>query len=100
MSGQTGQDAEERRLTVGPSLVLPLCNLAQIEFKTFCESRIVSVSQLYGGKISAALDRQHLRDLFDIKLIFNRITDFEQIKKGFFYSLLGGGRPIFLCNDL
>lgn len=77
-----------------PSLVLPLCNLAQTEFKTFCEAKIVSVSQLYGGKISAALDRQHPRDLFDIKLMFDKITDFEPVKKGFFYSLLGGDRPI------
>jgi predicted nucleotidyltransferase component of viral defense system len=83
-----------KRGLIEPSLVLPLCNLAQTEFKTFCEAKIVSVSQLYGGKISAALDRQHPRDLFDIKLMFDRITGFEQVKKGFFYSLLGGDRPI------
>jgi predicted nucleotidyltransferase component of viral defense system len=83
-----------KRGLIEQSLVLPLCNLAQTEFKTFCEAKIVSVSQLYGGKISAALDRQHPRDLFDIKLMFDKVRDFEQVKKGFFYSLLGGDRPI------
>jgi predicted nucleotidyltransferase component of viral defense system len=83
-----------KRGLIEPSLLLPLCDLAQTEFKTFCEAKIVSVSQLYGGKISAALDRQHPRDLFDIKLMFNKITDFSDISKGFFYSILGGDRPL------
>jgi hypothetical protein len=42
----------------------------------------------------AALDRQHPRDLFDIKLMFDLVADFDQIRKGFFYALLGGDRPI------
>ena len=83
-----------KRGLIEPSVVIPLCKLAQMEFKTFCEARIVSISQLYGGKIMAALDRQHPRDLFDTNLMFNFIHDFEQVKKGFFYCLLGGDRPI------
>jgi predicted nucleotidyltransferase component of viral defense system len=83
-----------KRALIEPSLVLPLCDSAQMEFKTFCEAKIVSVSQLYGGKISAALDRQHPRDLFDIKLMFDKITGFSDIRKGFLYSILGGDRPI------
>jgi len=31
---------------------------------------IVPKSQLYGGKLVAALDRQHPRDLFDVKKMF------------------------------
>ena len=83
-----------KRGLIEPPIVMPLCKLAQMEFKTFCEAKLVSISQLYGGKITAALDRQHPRDLFDIKLMFNFINDFEQVKKGFFYCLLGGDRPI------
>jgi predicted nucleotidyltransferase component of viral defense system len=77
-----------KRGLIEPPLILPLCNLAQTEFKTFCEARIVSFSQLYGGKISAALDRQHPRDLFDVKLMFDRIEGFNDIRKGLFYSIL------------
>ena len=83
-----------KRGLIEPLSILPLCNLAQTEFETFCEAKIVSFSQLYGGKISAALDRQHPRDLFDVKLMFDRIKNFDDIRKGFFYSILGGDRPI------
>ena len=83
-----------KRGLIEPLSILPLCDLAQTEFKTFCEAKTVSFSQLYGGKISAALDRQHPRDLFDIKLMFDKIDGFEDIRKGLFYSILGGDRPI------
>lgn len=46
-----------------------LCDRAQEEFDAFCEVPVVPFSQLYGGKICAALDRQHPRDLFDVKLL-------------------------------
>lgn len=83
-----------KRGLVEPTLIKPLCNAAQNEFETANKAKIVSLSQLYGGKITAALDRQHPRDLFDVKLMFDFVTDFEQVKKGFLYCLLGGDRPI------
>lgn len=83
-----------KRGLIEPALVKPLCNAAQKEFETANKARIVSLSQLYGGKITAALDRQHPRDLFDIKLMFDFITNFDQIKRGFLYCLLGSDRPI------
>jgi len=83
-----------KRGLIEPHSIIPLCKAAQQQFETFNKARIVSISQLYGGKIMAALDRQHPRDLFDINLMFNFIHDFEQVKKGFFYCLLGGDRPI------
>ena len=83
-----------KRGIVEPCEIRPLCQKAQNEFETSNKAKIVSISQLYGGKITAALDRQHPRDLFDVKLMFDFVTDFEQIKKGFFYCLLGGDRPI------
>lgn len=36
----------------------------------FAETVVVSFEDLYGGKIVAALDRQHPRDLFDIKQLY------------------------------
>ena len=83
-----------KRGLVEPYKIKTLCSKAQNEFETSNKAKIVSLSQLYGGKITAALDRQHPRDLFDVKLMFDFVTDFKQVKKGFLYCLLGGDRPI------
>src|SRR5690606_41660850 len=44
-----------------------LCQKAQSDFEAFTTIPVVPLAQLYVGKICAALDRQHQRDLFDIK---------------------------------
>lgn len=54
----------------------------------------IPLGQLYGGKICAALDRQHPRDLFDVKYLLENIGFTEEIKQGFIYCLLGSERPI------
>ncbi|SCB51734.1 Nucleotidyl transferase AbiEii toxin, Type IV TA system [Bradyrhizobium shewense] len=61
----------------------------------FAEARSVSFADLYGGKIVAALDRQHPRDLFDIRdLLANEgITD--ELRKAFIVYLLSHDRPMF-----
>lgn len=56
--------------------------------------RIVPLGQLYGGKICAALDRQHPRDLFDVKYLMENEGFSEEIKKGFLFALIGGERPL------
>ncbi|MDR0232206.1 MAG: nucleotidyl transferase AbiEii/AbiGii toxin family protein [Dysgonamonadaceae bacterium] len=83
-----------KRGLIEPTNIMPLCKKAQAIFETSNKARIVSFSQLYGGKISAALDRQHPRDLFDIKLMFDKINGFADIRNGLFYCVLGGDRPI------
>ena len=83
-----------KRGLIEPTEIRPLCEKAQTVFETFNKVKTVSYSQLYGGKISAALDRQHPRDLFDVKLMFDRINSFNDIRNGFFYCILGGDRPI------
>jgi hypothetical protein len=83
-----------KRGIIGDTITMPLCKAAQDTFGVFCEARLVPLSQIYGGKISAALDRQHPRDLFDIKYMFEYIKDFQEIRNGFFYCLLGCDRPI------
>jgi predicted nucleotidyltransferase component of viral defense system len=71
-----------------------LCNKAQEIFDRFCETQVVSAGQLWGGKINAALDRQHPRDLFDIRNLLNNIGYTDEIKTGFLFFLLCGNRPI------
>lgn len=72
-----------------------LCDSAQEVFDTFVEVEMVPFGQLFGGKICAALDRQHPRDLFDIKYLLETEGFSEDIKIGFIYCLLGSERPIF-----
>ena len=45
--------------------VRSVCRAVEDQFG-FAEMRVVSFADLYAGKIVAALDRQHPRDLFDV----------------------------------
>ena len=69
-----------------------LCDKAQQEFSMACKARTVSYSQLYGGKITAALSRQHPRDLFDCR--YMEISSFDEVKEGLMLCLLGSDKPI------
>jgi len=73
---------------------MPLCAKAQDEFEVYCAMRVVPVGQLYGGKICAALDRQHPRDLFDAKYLLAGGGISEEVKTGFLYCLLSSDRPV------
>ncbi len=70
----------------------PLCKKAQAEFQMSCTAQVVPFTLLYGGKIAAALSRQHPRDLFDYK--YMEIGSFDEIKNGFIFYLLGSDKPI------
>ena len=72
-----------------------LCERAQEQFDAFVEMKMVPFGQLYGGKICAALDRQHPRDLFDVKYLLENEGFSNEVKKGFIYCLLGSERPIY-----
>jgi hypothetical protein len=63
-------------------------------FGVFAEMQLVPIGQLYGGKICAALDRQHPRDLFDVKYLLQNEGFSDEIRKGFIFCLLGSDRPI------
>lgn len=81
-----------KRGIVGGELVsMPLCDKAQEEFGLYCEANIVPHTLLYGGKIAAALSRQHPRDLFDVRYMD---VAMEDVKHGFIFCLLGSDRPI------
>lgn len=74
--------------------ILSLCEYAQNEFDVFCQIQTVHYGQLYGGKICAALDRQHPRDVFDVRYLLDNEGFSEDIKKGFLLCLLSSNRPI------
>lgn len=81
-----------KRGMIGEIQDMQLCEKAQKEFNMTCKARIVSFSQLYGGKIAAALSRQHPRDLFDCK--YMEIDSFDKVKSGLIFALLGSDKPI------
>ncbi len=54
----------------------------------------MSLADLYGGKICAALDRQHPRDLFDIKLLSEAGFLNEEISQAFVVYLASHNRPM------
>ncbi|TNJ36625.1 nucleotidyl transferase AbiEii/AbiGii toxin family protein [Prosthecochloris vibrioformis] len=70
-----------------------ITDIAEEEFERFVSMHILSREELYGGKICAALDRQHPRDLFDIfHLLRDGLTD--DIRAGFILMLLSHPRPM------
>lgn len=60
----------------------------------FAEANVVSFADLYAGKIVAALDRQHPRDLFDVRdLLANEGID-DALRRAFIVYLLSHNRPM------
>ncbi|HQU93415.1 MAG TPA: nucleotidyl transferase AbiEii/AbiGii toxin family protein [Pyrinomonadaceae bacterium] len=73
---------------------IALCARAQEEFDAFCEITVVPIGQLYGGKLCAALDRQHPRDLFDVKYLLENEGFSDDVKTGLLLAVLSSNRPI------
>lgn len=79
---------------MAPVELMPLSILAQDTFNHFVEARIVPKSQLFGGKMIAALDRQHPRDIFDMHQFLLKKEQIKDIKSGLLFCLLSSNRPI------
>lgn len=60
----------------------------------FASMKVVSLPDLYGSKLCAALDRQHPRDLFDIKILLETQNIDRELFNGFITYLLSHKRPI------
>ncbi|WP_441255665.1 nucleotidyl transferase AbiEii/AbiGii toxin family protein [Tardiphaga sp. 285_C5_N1_2] len=60
----------------------------------FAEIQVVSFADLYGGKIVAALDRQHPRDLFDVRDLLANEGISDDLRKAFIVYLLSHDRPM------
>jgi len=82
-----------KRGLLGKTETKTLCQAAVDEFQLTTRCRTVSFTQLFGGKISAALSRQHPRDLFDCKYLMED-TPFEKVRDGLLFCLVGSDKPI------
>lgn len=65
----------------------------QAEFG-YAQMQLLSFEDLYAGKICAALDRQHPRDLYDVKFLLENEGISEKLKDAFIVYLLGHPRPM------
>ena len=60
----------------------------------FAQTQVVSFADLYAGKIMAALDRQHPRDLFDVRDLFENEGISDDLRCAFIVYLISHDRPI------
>lgn len=82
------------RGSVFPPEIKALSPKALKLFEQSVTTLVMSTADIYGGKICAALDRQHPRDLFDVKVLFENEGITEEIRKAFIVYLVSNNRPI------
>lgn len=70
------------RGTIFPIRIMQVVDTVQNDFKKFAAISVVSHAELFGGKICAALDRQHPRDLFDVYHLLKNERFTYEIKLG------------------
>ncbi len=63
-------------------------------FEISVECQILSENELYAGKICAALDRQHPRDLFDIMMLLKHGNFSAAMRRAFVVYLISHDRPM------
>ncbi|MFZ4604349.1 MAG: nucleotidyl transferase AbiEii/AbiGii toxin family protein [Caulobacterales bacterium] len=77
-----------------PVRQMPSADAVQTTFEAFVEMPVLAHGELFGGKICAALDRQHPRDLFDVQRLLDAEGLTEEVKLGLIVALISHGRPI------
>jgi len=82
------------RGTVLPVTQRPLAAAAQELFTSGIVLPLLDPSELYGGKLVAAMDRQHSRDMFDVLRMLDRVGWQPSIVDCFVAYLAGHSRPI------
>jgi len=87
------------RGSIKPARLMPVVNAAQEQFGKFAEIKVMSKGELFGGKICAALDRQHPRDLFDVHYLLEEEGITEETKQGFIAALLSHSHSIHEILD-
>lgn len=77
-----------------PAIDRDISKEAEKFFGMFITARTLSIADLYGSKICAALDRQHPRDFFDIHVLLQNEGLTDDIRKAFVIYLAGHNRPM------
>lgn len=82
------------RCSLVPPIASQLCSAAQEDYELFVEIQRLDSADLYAGKLCAALDRQHPRDLFDAMHLQAAGPIPDSIRQAFVAYLAGHRRPI------
>lgn len=82
------------RGTVLPVETRQLGDEARKLFTTELSVPVLATSELYGSKLVAAMDRQHPRDLFDVRGLFERGGLTAEVVECFVCYLAGHNRPV------
>lgn len=82
------------RGTVHPVRQASLTPTARDVLLADLEIPVVSLEDMYGGKLVAALDRQHPRDLFDVMQLFEHDGITPGIRRAFVVYLSSSNRPV------
>lgn len=96
-------NAEDVRIKIELSPVIRGCVFPPLRMEVkeeveklfgYAEMQVASLPDLYAGKLCAALDRQHPRDLFDVKFLLDNEGLTEELRKTFLVFLISHQRPI------
>jgi len=81
------------RGTIHPVGMASLTQRARDTLEADLEIPVVSIEDVYGGKLVAAMDRQHPRDLFDVMQLFEHGGITPHIRRAFVVYLASHNRP-------
>jgi hypothetical protein len=73
---------------------MPIHPKAEEILERYIEMPVISKEELFGGKICAALDRQHPRDMFDVRQLVTEEGLSRSVIQGFIVCLICHNRPI------
>ncbi|MEH6706996.1 MAG: nucleotidyl transferase AbiEii/AbiGii toxin family protein [Alloalcanivorax venustensis] len=75
------------RGAIHPPVILPVSASVEDRFG-FAETQLLAEPDLYAGKIVAALDRQHPRDLFDVQMLLEQNGIDDELRAAFIVYLI------------
>jgi predicted nucleotidyltransferase component of viral defense system len=64
------------------------------EIYGYADAQVVSLADLYAGKLVAALDRQHPRDLYDVRLLLAEDGISDDLRRAFIAYALQSRKPL------
>lgn len=82
------------RGTVYPVRTMAMTPMARDTLLADLEIPVVSLEDVYGSKLVAAIDRQHPRDLFDVMPLFTQEGVTAGIRRAFVVYLASHNRPV------
>lgn len=86
------------RSTVAPPRIMRVTDAVEEAFG-FAEMAVLAFEDLYAGKLCAALDRQHPRDLYDVHLLYSHEGVTDDLFRTFLVYVASSPRPLHELID-